>query len=85
MSDIVIDYSRADAERRMKLLEMAGGDLKRAMELEQWVQSGTSVRIVVKEKMPDIRTAIPSDLQVSLVDDLKIPAFLDRLKTEAPT
>jgi hypothetical protein len=40
MTGLHIDYTRTDAARRMKLLEMAGGDLKRAMELERWVQCG---------------------------------------------
>ena len=34
------DHSREDIARRFRLLEMAGGDLKKAMELEQWVQCG---------------------------------------------
>jgi hypothetical protein len=38
--EVRVDHSRAEADRRFKLLEMAKGDLGRAIELESWVQSG---------------------------------------------
>lgn len=42
MNDIRINYERADADRRMRLLEMAGGDLDKAMKLECWVRMGVT-------------------------------------------
>jgi hypothetical protein len=35
--EVRVDHSRADAERRFKLLEMAKGSLEYAKELEAWV------------------------------------------------
>ncbi len=42
MSDLRIDYSHAEIDRRMRLLEMAAGDLDKAMRLECWVRLGVT-------------------------------------------
>jgi hypothetical protein len=56
MSELRVDYSRADAERRFKLLEMAKGDLVRAIELENWLWSGLPPG--VKAAVIDIRAPV---------------------------
>jgi hypothetical protein len=40
MSQIQIDYSRADRDRRMELLRLYAGDLARAKEVERWIVCG---------------------------------------------
>lgn len=48
MTDLRIDHTRAEADRRMRLLEMAGGDLEKAREMELWVISGCAARVTVE-------------------------------------
>lgn len=72
----------ADMTRRMTLLQMTGGDLKRAMELEQWVKTGASVTI--KVSAPPVAGVVVTGvctgepLHNAGDDNLALPAHLDR-------
>lgn len=70
--NIQIDHSRADAERRMRLLEMAKGDLQKARQLEGWVQMGEALFLNRCEGgLPSMDSRrLPPD------DGLAIPDFL---------
>lgn len=46
------DRSHAEADRRMRLLEMAGGDLEKAREMELWVLTGAPERVVIQGEVP---------------------------------
>lgn len=41
--NLYVDHSRADMERRMKILELAGGNIEHAKELYSWVLVGDPV------------------------------------------
>ena len=77
-----------DADRRMRLLEMAGGDLDRAMKMECWVCHGSTDPDALaapatkkSDMIGNVRIVIPeghNPFPPPEFDDLAIPAFLDR-------
>lgn len=79
MSDLRIDYGRAEADRRMRLLEMAGGDLDKAIKLECWVRCGvTDPNALARPLDP---SPVSQSLNVAMLkntDDLSIPPHLRR-------
>lgn len=81
MSDIQIDRSRADADRRMRLLEMAKGDLEQARRLERWVQGGDFGPLTAKPLTMDTYRGIGigTDKHPGIAqqgDGMDIPDFL---------
>lgn len=72
MSDLRIDYSRAEADRRMRLLEMANGNLLEAKRLEQWVLMGDV------PPNPVIALSGAGGICTGGYEDLSIPAHLRR-------
>lgn len=74
-----IDHSRSDMERRMRLLEMAKGDLARALELEQWVATGILGNAAPRPIFAG-GAGFTSAARVypAETDTLDIPPFLDR-------
>ena len=77
------DRSRAEADRRMRLLEMAGGDLEKAREMEVWVLTGSAEPVTVKAEGDPLgshgRMQMVAGRPVAVFEpDLTIPFFLDR-------
>ena len=66
--------SADEADRRMRLLEMAGGDLRKARELEQWVLTGATMHVVIGQQTVQNTEPLPSQEP----DDFEIPVFLRR-------
>jgi len=82
MNHLVADHSREDAARRMRLLEMAGGDLRKAAEMEQWVLVGDVPALAVAtapKTAPGTPVEIVLGQQHSIAAvDLEILPFLRR-------
>ena len=76
------DRSRAEADRRMRLLEMAGGDLEKAREMEAWVLTGGAEPVTIKSSVPfEVQRKVMEDIrriEAEVRDELAIPSFLDR-------
>lgn len=68
-----VNDSRADIERRMRLLELADGILPTAMKLDEWVCTG----LIVQDD-PKATDQALLNAQQQVVDGLKIANFFQR-------
>lgn len=78
--------TRSDMERRMRLLEMAGGNLEQAIALERWVQIGTEAKTTISptalaaQPSPDEEREVLTGPDTRAFDEIagEIPAHLRR-------
>lgn len=73
----------ADADRRMRLLEMAAGDLDKAIKLDCWVRCGVTdpnAMVAPVEAPPTAKAyGIMDNVRIVVAEpDLSIPTHLDR-------